>query len=115
MPLTIHLGHELAADELVELLVAPAAGHFGGKPAWVGENLVHVGITADNDLGRAIVQHVERWPPGPLREMLARVRFEVGAAEVNLRRIAEIESSQRNVHRELAYAVPANPNASSKA
>src|SRR5262245_10633805 len=110
MSLTVHLGHELAADELVELLVAPAAGHFGGKPARVGKNLVHVGITADNDLRRTVVQDVERWPPGPLGEMFVRVRFEVGTAEVDLDRIAQIESGQRRAHCELAYAVPANPN-----
>ena len=65
--LAVHLGDELEAHELVVLLVARPLRHLRGEPFGVGEHLVDVGVAPDDDLRRAVAEHIERRLPRPAR------------------------------------------------
>ncbi len=54
------------------------------KRLGVGEHPVHVGVAADDDLRRALAEHIERRPPRPFRHVAVGVRLEIGAAEVDV-------------------------------
>ena len=94
----VHLRDELRVHDLVELLPARATRHRGRERPGVGENLVYVGVSADDDLRVAVAQYVKRRPPRPFGHMPMRVRFELGAAKINVDDIAPIQS-QSSRHR----------------
>ena len=68
VPLAVHLGDELHAHELVELLEAGPARHFRGEAVGTGEHFLHVGIAAAHHLRRPVGEHVERWLRAPSRQ-----------------------------------------------
>ena len=94
MLLAIHLRDELRVHDLVELLPARAARHLRRERLRIGEDLVHVGVAADDHLRLAVAQHVERRPPRPFRHVPVRVRLELGAAEVDVDDVALVQVRQ---------------------
>ena len=97
--LAVHLGDELHAHELVELLEAGTARHFRGETRGVGEDFLHVGIAAADDLGRPVCKYVERRAPCPFGQDGARVLFERAAAEVDVDHIRGVQFGDRRHHR----------------
>ena len=91
MLLAVHLRHELCVHDLVELLPAQAARHLRGERLRIGEDLVHVGVTADHHLRLAVAQHIERRPPRTFGHIPMRVRFELGAAKINVDDVARVQ------------------------
>src|SRR5262249_19751928 len=95
MAFAVHLGDELHAHELVELLEAVTFRQLRRKPLGIGKNLVHVRVAAADDLRRAGGKDVERRPFGPLGENVARVLLELVAAEVDVNDFASVEFTRR--------------------
>ena len=92
--LAVHLGDELHAHELVELLEAVAARQLRGEPLGVGEDFLHIGVAAAHDLRRPGGQHIEGRAPRPLRHDAARVLSKRAAAEVDVHDLARVEFGQ---------------------
>src|SRR5205807_2022457 len=95
MPFAVHLGDELHAYELVELLEAVTSRQLRREPLGIGKNFVHVRVTTADDLRRAGGKDVERRPLGPFGEDVARVLLELAAAEVDINDFVSVEFTQR--------------------
>ncbi len=95
MPFAVHLGDELHAHELVELLEAVTSRQLRREPLGIGKNFVHVRVATADDLRRAGGKDVERRPFGPIGENVARVLLELAAAEVDINDFASVEFTQR--------------------
>src|SRR5215831_11607839 len=95
MLLAIHLGDELHAHELVELLESRASRHFGREPLGIGKDFVHVRITSADDLRGPGREDVEGRAPSPSGENGSRVLLELAASKVDVNDLAAIEIGER--------------------
>jgi hypothetical protein len=55
------------------------------------ENLVHIDVSSDDHLRPAVAEHVEWRPPRPFGHVPVRIRFELGAAQINVDDVALVQ------------------------
>src|SRR5262249_37044500 len=100
---------------LVELLEPRPPRHLGREALGIGEDLVHVGIAAADDLRGPGRKDIEGRASGPSGENGARVLLELAAPEVDVDDLAAVEvDGARHVSsgRALAFGLsqmPARP------
>jgi hypothetical protein len=91
MLLAVHLRNELRVHDLVELLPARATRHRRRERLGIGEDLVHVGVSADDYMRRAVAQHIKRRPPRPFRHVPVCIRFKRSATKINVDDVALVQ------------------------